>query len=75
MALCSSSEPKTIGFGQSRHEYDRHVVEAGITLQLPAGLETVHPGHDGVEQHDVGRDLIDDPHGGCAVELAIGRAQ
>jgi hypothetical protein len=32
------------------------------------GLETVDPRHHGVEQHDVGRDLFDDPHRRGAVE-------
>ena len=56
------------GFGQPRHEDDRHVVEPGVALQPPAGFKTVQAGHDRVEQDDVGRDLVDDPHRGCAVE-------
>jgi hypothetical protein len=56
------------GFGQSRHEDDRHMVEPGVALEPPAGLETVHARHDGVEQDDVGRDLVDDPHRRRAVE-------
>ena len=30
------------GFGQPRHEDDRNVVQAGVALQPPAGLEPVH---------------------------------
>ena len=56
------------GFGQPGHEDDRNVVEAGVALQPLAGFKTVQPGHDRVEQYDVGRDLVDDPHRGCAVE-------
>jgi hypothetical protein len=44
------------------------LVEPGVALQPPAGLEPVQPGQVGVEQDDVGRDLVDDPHRGRAVE-------
>jgi hypothetical protein len=57
-----------LGLGQSRHEDDRHVVEARVALQPAAGLETVHARHDRVEQDDVWRDLVDDAHRGGAVE-------
>ena len=56
------------GFGQPRHEDDRNVVQTCIALQPLAGFKTVQPGHDRVEQHDVGRDLVDDPHRRRAVE-------
>ena len=55
------------GFGETGHENHRHVGEPGVALQPPAGFKTVHAGHHGVEQNDVGRDLIDDPHRGGAV--------
>ena len=57
-----------LGFGEARHEDDRDAVEPGIALQPPAGLEAVHARHHGVEQHDIGRDLVDDAHRGGAVE-------
>ena len=56
-----------LGLRQSRHEDDRHVAQAGVALEPPAGFKTVHAGHHGVEQDDVGRDLVDDPHRGGAI--------
>ena len=33
-----------------------------LALEPPAGFKTVHAGHHGIEQDDIRRDLIDDPH-------------
>ena len=57
-----------LGLGEPGHEDDRHVGKARVALEPPAGLEAVHAGHHGVEQDDVGRDLVDDAHRGRAVE-------
>ena len=46
------------GLGQSGHENDGHLRYRRIGLQAAAGLETVHGGHDGVEQDNIGRDAF-----------------
>ena len=54
------------GLGQSGHEDHRHLRYGRIGLQRPAGLKTVHAGHDGIHQDHVRRDAIDDIDGGVA---------
>jgi hypothetical protein len=38
-----------LGFGQPGHENHRHVGEAGVALEPPACLKTVHARHHGIE--------------------------
>ena len=49
-----------LGLGEAGHEDDGHLRQAGTRLDAPAGLETVHRRHDGVEKHEIGRDALDD---------------
>ncbi|MFK4593094.1 hypothetical protein ABIF55_008508 [Bradyrhizobium diazoefficiens] len=57
-----------LGLGEARHEDHGDVGKARIALEAAAGLEAVDAGHHRIEQHDVGRDLLDDAHRRRAVE-------
>ncbi|QTK80679.1 hypothetical protein AT6N2_C3188 [Agrobacterium tumefaciens] len=48
------------GLRQAGHEDNRHLRHRRIGLEASAGLETVHGGHDGIEQDDIGRDALGD---------------
>ncbi|MNV52730.1 hypothetical protein D3C71_1448370 [compost metagenome] len=48
---------EVLGLGQARHEDDGDVRRGGRCLQAPGDFKTVHAGHHGVEQHNVGQGL------------------
>ena len=47
-------------FGEAGHEDHGEAAEQLVALHAPAGLEAVESGHDGIHEHEVGRDLFDE---------------
>ena len=47
-----------LGIGEAGHEDDWQVGRRDILPKTARRLETVHPGHDAIYQHQVGNDLL-----------------